>query len=400
MSMLGHIKEIQPLFQKFGVATISDVLAQELKGVKRRPASASVAPKTRRNVTSHLRAARRTYVLQETGSHNVRNYSLPVLSIHEGSVTLDGKTEPRALIDASDRAIRWTRPVPEHGYEHGFVDISKHGLSGHGVVALSSDPDLEKLPSQSSQDHKIVQFFAAKPNASVNVEKRELDHEKLIQTVSSVSKTATAVAQPSAKLASAKPVSIPGLNLQSTSSVGAKADPPVNQDYIDNEDYWDMVLDQAVWPVGQPRTSPVNPMPFGQVAFATYHAGGATGLSVPILMVPALDTLLEDINKSKLSGQAQLDSLYSSMVEITSEGKQMGTIYLDSAAVLYELADKATEGGNLPSLFNLTFKSIGSSVTLPLLFRTLGVELSRDFSSALGSATEYDASNRGGDGDR
>jgi hypothetical protein len=409
-NMLYHMNEIRPLFHKFGIACISDVLKKEIRGAKRRPAAAPVARRNRRCVTSHLRKAKRTYTLHETGSHNVSNYQLPQLSIHEGVVSLDGEAQARGVVDKSDRTIRWTRGVPGHGYEHGYVEVNNHGLAGHGAVLLSQDPDLDKLPSKESAAHKVVRFQAAKPNVNVSKPTRVLDHANMDKAMAALYSKKTQILSnsshsssissptPSTPIVQPKPLNIPGLKVMTAS---ASSTTPVNPDFIDNEDYWDLTLDQAVWAVNdKDKKGPSKPVPMGQVAFATYHAEGTSGLSVPILTVPALDQLLNDINNAHLKGQTQLDSLYSSMVEITADGLQMGTAYLDSAALLYQLADKPSGSTTLSSLLNVTFKGIGSSVTLPMLFRTLGVQLSADFSSAKGAATEYNASNRGGDGDR
>ncbi|TFK65127.1 hypothetical protein BDN72DRAFT_209785 [Pluteus cervinus] len=398
--MLSSLNELKPLFHKFGAATISDVLSKEIRGVTSRPISTPAPRPTRRHITSHLRMAKRSYALHQTGSHNVQNYQLPLLSIHEGTVSLDGQAQSRAIIDKTDRSIRWTRPVAGHGYEHGFVNVNNHGLSGHGVIILSDNANLKKLPTHKSSAHKVVRFQAVKPNVNVDKPSRNLNHANMRNLHTSIHKP-TPAATPSpvhAPTVKSPPLKVPGLSL---TSQAVNAGTPVSDDYIDNEDYWDLILDKTVWPVNTKQTTISQPMPMGQVAFATYHAGGSAGLSIPILSVPALDQLLIDINKSQyLAGAAPYDSLYDSMVEITSGALQMGTVYLTQASLLYALADKPTSGGTLPSLYNLTFKSIGSAVTLPLLFRTLAVQLSADFSSATGAATEYNTDNRGADGDR
>lgn len=49
-------------------------------------------------------------------------------------------------------------PVPMP-YERGFVDVAKYRVSGHGVIALSSDINLEEHPVEGSMDHKSRSFF-------------------------------------------------------------------------------------------------------------------------------------------------------------------------------------------------------------------------------------------------
>ncbi|KPM39826.1 hypothetical protein AK830_g6732 [Neonectria ditissima] len=398
-ALLHHINELKPLFAKFGTDTISEVLAQELRGHVRRPASSTTVQRTRKRrvLTCHLRKARRTYVLHETKSQNISKYTLPVLSIHEGTVSLNGEAQHRAIIDKNDRTIRWTREVPEHGFEHGFVDVLNHGLAGNGVILLSDNPDSKKVPNN-EKGPKLINFQVAKPNVNVEAPSKALHHGNMNAVLKSVKPRPTPVAGQCVKasrVSSALPVTIPGLVL--AAAVPEQVDP----DYVDGEDYWDLTLDQDVWPDKEVRTRPNNPVSLGQVAFATYHSGGHNGLPVPILNMPLLDQLCAEINAKHLPNQTQLSSLYSSVVEITSDGTQMGTIFLDSAALLYQLADKPEGSTELSSTLNLTFKnSLGSDIVLPILFRTLGVQLSFNFDSAKGAALEYDASNRGGDGAR
>ncbi|KAK7419301.1 hypothetical protein QQX98_003453 [Neonectria punicea] len=398
-AFLSHINELKPLFAKFGTDTISEVLDQELCGQVRRPASSTTVQRNRKRrvITSHLRKARRTYVLHEIKSRNVSDYSLPVLSIHEGTVSLNGEAQHRAIVDSNDRTIRWTREVPEHGYEHGFVDVLNHGLAGNGVILLSDNPDSKKVP-KSDKRPKLINFQVAKPNVNVEAPSKTLDHGRMNAVLKSVKGSPAPFAAEdltTASLSPAPPVQIPGLVL------AAAGPEQIDPDYVDGEDYWDLTLDQDVWPDKEVRTRPNTPVSLGQVAFATYHAGGHDGLPVPIVTMPLLDQLCAEINAKHLADQTQLSSLYSSIVEITSDGTQMGTIFLDSAALLYQLADKPDGSNELSSNLNVSFKnSLGSDVVLPILFRTLGVQLSFNFASAKGAALEYDASNRGGDGVR
>ncbi|MCJ1431221.1 hypothetical protein MMC27_000572, partial [Xylographa pallens] len=48
---------------------------------------------------------------------------------------------------------------------------------------------------------------------------------------------------------------------------------------IDDEDYFSLTLDQSCWPAETDRTTPAQPVSFGQIAIATYHTDGADGFS-------------------------------------------------------------------------------------------------------------------------
>src|ERR1700722_7434761 len=96
IKMLQKMKELQPLFQQFGVSTMSDVLTKELQGEKRRPVAKHA--NARRQQHSNLQHIRRTYQLIPHGENLVPGYPLPSLTLHEGVVLVNKQVQPRASI--------------------------------------------------------------------------------------------------------------------------------------------------------------------------------------------------------------------------------------------------------------------------------------------------------------
>ncbi|KDR76297.1 hypothetical protein GALMADRAFT_140011 [Galerina marginata CBS 339.88] len=377
INLLKHIKELQPIFQKFGVSTMSDVLTQELQGEKRR--AVAQPAHVRRKRISNVQHVRRTFQLLPTGDESVPGYVLPSLALHEGVVLVDGKVQTRASIDPIARTIRWTRESAEHGHEHGYVELGDLGLSGCGAIILSDEGDLEHLPRRGAR--KLVSFTVTKANVQIGKSSHTLDHRKVRKT------HPTAQATPVQAPLPAKPLNrLPHSLVAVVTETGT----------IDGEDYYDLIVDNDTWAKGTDKDDPTNPTTFGQVALATYHTSddGATGLSVPIITVTHLDQLCDEINKTR-TADTQIGALYTSVTEQDTDGNLVGTITFDEAALIAELADKASDDAAAPTVA-LTFKTkLNSAFVLPILFKSLVVGFNWNFSALEGSAYEYDPSMTG-----
>jgi len=377
MKMLKQIGELQPLFSKFGVATISDVLTKELQGGQKN--NVSQPAHIKHHQTSNLQHVRRTFQFLVSGENSVPGYVLPSLALHEGVVLVDGKVESRASINPKTRQICWTRESAEHRYEHGFVELVDPGLSGRGCILLSDDPDLQDIPTGGSR--KIISFMVTKVNVQPGKPFHELNHE----TVQKPSLTPQP-APPINKLQLAKSLN----RLPSTLAV--IQDPGT----IDGEDYYDLIVDKDAWPKGTEKDAPTSPTSFGQVAFATYHTDvGAQGLSVPVFTIPLLDQLRDAINKTRAQ-DTWIGTLYSSVTENDANGNIVGTITLDEAALIGNLADKPSSDSPVPTL-GLTFKEKlnAGALTLPILFQTLVISFDWSFSELQGAAYVHDPNMNG-----
>jgi hypothetical protein len=178
------------------------------------------------------------------------------------------------------------------------------------------------------------------------------------------------------------------------------ASPLADPGTIDHEDFYDVVVDTATWPANTTKTAPTTPVSMGQVAMATYHSDGKGGLSVPVIVVPTLDTLLADINKAQPAG-AQLAALYRSTVLVNKTGTLTGTVTFASAATVALLSDQAPKDENaaLPTK-NLTFAGIKSAVKIPVLYQSAAFSFSWDFNDISGAVYEFDPSTVGNTGMR
>lgn len=368
--MLQNIKELKPLFQKFGVSAMSDVLEQELSGKQTRTHSKPVkAKKIRQTNISH---AKRTFNLLPSAQNATQQHqNLPQLSIHEGLVRLDNEVEPRATVDAANRTVQWSRKLPNGQYEHGYVELRDHGMSGAGAILVNQNADQATMPT--SDNAQIVPFNTVKANVTVSDSpvQAPLQHTQVskkgtltcphqthlylllagsdrysltrltsLEIHKSTGSTQFARTTKVTKYPPSVPTNIIGTNRNCVKFDGfCRSDTRsafgiTSTHLIDGQDYYNMTLDRAVWPPGQTVTSPSSPVTFGMVAFATYHSGGAGGYSMGILTVPILDQLLAAINQidGSTPGSTPLKCLYSSEITLDDDGNMMGDVKFDQAA--------------------------------------------------------------------
>ena len=85
------MKELQPVFSRFGVQAISDVLSKELSGAGPGPKSAARSRRKRPG----LQQANRTFELHHPSGSSETSYNLPTIRLEEGVVLIDGEIDIR-----------------------------------------------------------------------------------------------------------------------------------------------------------------------------------------------------------------------------------------------------------------------------------------------------------------
>jgi hypothetical protein len=365
LEMIKHIKELQPLFSRFGAQAMSDVLSMELKGRKRRTVSAPVMPGKWK--PADFTQARRTYQLVAVGESNFPDYRLPKLNFHEGVVSFDGLPELRVTFDPKAQTLKWTRPSMDI-FEHGHILFNKWGLSGQGVVYLSRNEDEPEADGDISSN--TIPFIVAKANSSVKKPSPRPNHDVFRRDSFSAA-------------------SLPANRVLAAQGITA-----------DGDDYFNAQIDLDPWPTGTTKDSPTNPVDFGEVVVATFYTA-TSGMAIPIVDAPVLDQLCDLINKKYPRDDGTvLDSLYSTVVSQSAvNGNMVGTVTLTQAALLASLTDGASD--TQLKTTGLTFKqSLGTDLVLPILFQSLEFEIDALWESFTGAAYLFDPSMRGSIGMR
>ncbi|KAK4203359.1 hypothetical protein QBC40DRAFT_262471 [Triangularia verruculosa] len=366
VKMLHQIDELAPVFQKIGVPGVATLLRQELRDARRNRLGPPLGPVKRQHARRYqgvnCKDLERTWTLEArdsplTDKHGPRGYKLPVVNLHEGVLHLDHDIVPRVAFDTKGSMLRWSRALGGvQGYEHGLLNFTTHGLLGRGAVYISQHENPSDLPKTCET---VVPFVARKAKA-----------------VSLAVRSAVAAPAPVAP----SPAADPGT--------------------IDREDFYDVVVDAADWPANTTKTSATQPLSMGQVAIATYHSDGKGSLEVPVIVVPALDDLLGDINKTR-PAESQLGPLYQSTVLVNKKGTLTGTVTFTSSSTVALLSDQApkTESDSLP-VKNLTFSKLKSAVTIPILYQSAKFAFSWDYNDISGAVYELNPAMVGNKGQR
>ncbi|GAB1316433.1 hypothetical protein MFIFM68171_06643 [Madurella fahalii] len=387
VKMLRHIDELAPVFHKIGVPGVATLLRQELKDARRNKLTWPLTPTHKRHARRYqglnFKNLKRTFILEArdsplTDKRGPRGYKLPVLNIHEGVLHLDHDIVPRVAFDTKGSRVRWSRALGRgQGYEHGVLNFTTHGLLGHGAVYVSQDENPSDLPETCET---IIPFVAQKATSTRLVRNRTT--AGFVHATEFMTST------------TAHPLVV-------ANHIGGPAPSPIaDPGTIDNEDFYDVVVDSVDWPADTAKTSATSPVSMGQVAMATYHSDGKGGLAIPVIVLPTLDKLLSDINKSR-SAESQLEPLYQSTVLVNKTGTLTGTVTFKSASAVARLSDQApkTENDQLPTK-NLTFSNLDSTVTIPILFQSAQFAFSWDFNDISGAVYEFNPAMVGNTGQR
>ena len=430
LHMLQKIDELAPVFQKIGVPGVATLLRQELKDARRNKHRSPLGPiqkrHTRRYHGMNFKDLKRTFTLEAkdsplTDKKGPRGYNLPVLNLHEGVLHLDHDIVPRVAFDTKGSTLRWSRALGGgQGHEHGLLTLTTHGLLGHGAVYISKDENPSHLPktyettipfvAQKATGAALPSSGAATCVAAHPTKVTATTNHKLAKPVGAVAPHAPAAAvaahptkvmAPTTTHKLAKPVGAVAAPTAAPAPPAAAAPSPLaDPGTVDNEDFWDVVVDSADWPANTTKTSATSPQSMGQIAMATYHSDGKAGLAVPVIVVPTLDNLLSDINKTRPAA-SQLGPLYRSTVLVNKTGTLTGTVTFASASTVALLSDHApkTESDPLPTK-NLTFSNVNSTVTIPLLYQSAQFAFSWDFNDISGAVYEFDPGMVGNTGQR
>jgi len=346
LKFLGHIKELEPVFAKFGAGFVSDLLSQELSSPD---LLASMRPKARDTpLLQPLWLQTRDYTLGETrATSSVWPYKLPSLQLRDGIVFLNGEYCERAKVE--DQEIAWSRKTQDI-WEHFIcrLDDGKQKSSGSGVMWYSDEEIPTKLPGERRRVR--VTSTAVVPLSVEKEDFRVVQHGPHLLMRQS-----------------AGPSQAP--NNPSQTPEGATQEPreSTNKTVVRQADYT-MLYDLA--PFEDTATTP-QPTTFLDLTWEV--VGDSENIQTDRFSIPALD----QIAKKKLDMRTELDSLsdlalvpfYHSEVHIDEKGNTMVFLEMDRPELLAMASDqyKADVEADLPSE-KLTFKESGSDLSLPFIF--------------------------------
>ncbi|GLA90141.1 hypothetical protein AtubIFM56815_005699 [Aspergillus tubingensis] len=287
----------------------------------------------------------RKFSLRAKGDRSLPStYKLPEVSVIDGCILVEGKPQMRCKLNRHRRCFQWTRRVRENMFEHGVLSLYSHGLSGKGVVLLSTTDKPQNCPKQD------VQAFEALPTSVA--EDIELFHTKR---------------QACGKRNGDEGEYIPVINVS-------------------------MQYDKGTWAPDEPIDKPKDPISGMDVQWGFLYP--PDGSQTTETRVPILDELRNRLNEKY---NREFERLYDSWEVILDDGRTRATVEFNLASVVPFISDAGMDVNTL----NVNFKSqLGIDITLPILFQSFYIDYDVDLRTVKGAIFDYNPLMRDTKGDR
>ncbi|KAF2093974.1 hypothetical protein NA57DRAFT_80979 [Rhizodiscina lignyota] len=407
MGMLSCVHNLKPLFERFGIEAISDLVNRELAHLSTLPPAAL---KTRPQIskTGGLQHVTRSWALRDTRSKRADGFKgdLPELDVYQGVVYVESKYCPNAQI--KENTIIWSRDVANGTWEHGFVKFERDLLLGHGAVTYGTEdasPNVRHIAN--------VRRFIAEPRAR----RPPKPLKQKAQSFASI-KAATNSKERAAHVASAieqldKPATTSGNGhakpvvkvtepqQPSSSDPQRAATSPSDDDNDDSTasftlmDPYNLSYDTSDWVDGQATAK--TPAAYLQI----YTANENTSQHFTC-RIPDLDTLRDKVCEKLQSDQSikleTVPNLYDCFNLVNDDQTASFYFTMKYASIIASAADNYDDKN--PKYSNLTFKNLGLDLQLPFIFSSMRLTLNWDGSAMSGIIREFDPTMLDDDGKR
>ena len=437
LHLLRSIEELNPLFARFGIATISELLQREIAAT-----SDKISARMYNRIENKLAGIGHASVSFEPEEHPLSNYSqlpaaLPTVTVFEGVVSVDGVVCEYGSVDGNDNIIRWSRLLSDKNeslIEHGVLKIEDpRYFSALGQISYSTD-----FQGENPLDLPLFQYLTYGYHCEVEIQKqcvdvskqqlefRQLTHDKLIEKPTWVMHSSATAMESSDSAAEASPAEetvdqpdeYKAANMEDQprvlktpnahSRMAAEVTAPVQElKFVVRPRQYDMVFDDR--PLQDLQTQIQKQVDFGPVQLTTQriNTDGAPGILFSDIIVPSLDSLLEPLN-ANLSltdgNDAKLERLYDTAVTvepISSQVKATITIPPSTLENIHHAQDQ--KEAEDPSKVLRFKEKLLSDTSLPILFSRIELLLSPDMTQVVsGTLWEYnlDTSRVGAEGTR
>ncbi|PYH30565.1 uncharacterized protein BO87DRAFT_342321 [Aspergillus neoniger CBS 115656] len=287
----------------------------------------------------------RRFSLLAIGDSNLPSaYTLPDLSVIDDCILINDVPQMRCKVNHHRRTFQWTRRVQENMFEHGVLSLYPHGLSGKGVVLISttdapvdcSKKDVQAFETLPKSVAKNIQLLQAKRQAGEN----ESDDEGEYIPVITVS----------------------------------------------------MQYDKSTWAPDEPIDEPKDPVSGMDVQWGFLYP--PDGSQTTETRVPILDELRDRLNEKY---NREFERLYDSWEVILDDGRTRATVEFNLASIVPFISDAGMDVNTL----NVNFQSqLGIDITLPILFQSFYIDYDVDLRTVKGAIFDYNPLMRDTKGDR
>ncbi|KAF5647461.1 hypothetical protein F52700_1321 [Fusarium sp. NRRL 52700] len=411
--LLRSLKELNPLFERFGIATVSEMVQREVDAAKH-SLTARMYNVTE-NKLAGLSHASVCFYPEEIPSQDYSQLpqKLPVVTLFDGVISVNGIVCEYGRVDNANSEVRWSRFISQEVVEHGVLSIEDPRYhSGIGRVCYSTDYDGDDL-----LDLPVFQYLTYGSECEL-----EMDRLSTIVTKQQLFSSAASFEPVQGNTDEPKEVSDGEMVFKSfdmeeekqgivdeiqTSQVHNEA---VTKDSAPTTEIrfevrpreYDVVFDEA--PLQKDQVQIQRQLGFGPIQLATQRvmSGGTPGILFTDIAIPALDNILDLWNRKQKDETLKISRLYETAA-MMHDGRLKATITILPTTLenLKSLEDR--KDAKDPSKM-LTFKdALGEEAKLPLLFARLELNFSDDKSEIVsGTLWEYnqDPSMEGAEGIR
>ena len=422
--MMMAFDELRPLFERFGIGAISDVLKAEVDAESQK--NSMRLYKTSRNKLTGPGHLTLQYPPEEIPGidYSVLPTSLPTVSVVDGVVHVNGEVCPRYTISNMKNEIRWSREIKSWGgevqFEHGALVVDPLLLSAQGELCYTEDVEGQKLLPTRYIHYLAMGCELDGPPPYDQVFAEENRDPPVYMMYSATEPTVARM------LVVEEPVEEgPGEEepmarmLGAGGPAGTEGAPPKSDDGAEEDPLFlppdetrpamkplrfNMIYDANRYKKNQ--VSPSDPVPFGPLDLALGRQR-ADGLATRMALLPDLDKLYDIITEKHVdSSLGKLASFYNGVLSVEADGRTKVSITMtpNSQELLKEYRDKpGGDGNDSDEEFSLkwTFKqSLGTNVELGMLFASIDMTLGPDGKTAMGTITEYRSDSETGEGQK
>lgn len=396
--MMMAFDELRPLFERFGIGAISDVLRAEVKMESDKNSMRQY--KTSRNKLTGPGNLALQYPPETIPGVDYSNLprSLPLVSVIDGTVHVDGEVCWRSAISNMKNEIRWCREMKSWAgdvvFEHGTLTVDPLLLSAQGELYYSEDAEgQELLPVGHIHYLAMGGELDGPPSYDEAFAEGNRGPPAYVMYMAT---EGTARALPEEA-----PAGSPGADH------GGEEDPlflpPDETMPLLDPLQFNMIYDANRYKKNQ--VIPGDPMPFGPINLAVGRKN-PQGLSTRVALLPNLDKLYDIITKKHVdSSLGKLSSFYNSVLALEADGRTKVSITMtpNGQELLRRYRDKPKEDGNdSDEEYSLewTFKNLQTDIKLGMLFASIELTLGPDGKTAMGTITEYNSDSETGEGQR
>ncbi|MCJ1285132.1 hypothetical protein MMC26_004470 [Xylographa opegraphella] len=415
MRFLQQFAELQPIFARFGVGTVADVLSRELYDDQRlrlmRPRISNEQP------PMPLRYQTRSFELFQLGDSTTKDpevfdIRLPTVDAFDGVLLIDGNYCERAHF--TDRGLIWSRPIDDHMWEHAMFMFQNDFqlLSGKGVIWYGEGPTSAE-PSVNLRQVEISSVAVRSAHAAAFTGMEDLS----AAADATAAGAAAAPEEPGDAIESMEESKIelitsPPLAQMSTGAITSSTDsqihdkpmlakvpqPRSDQDTATTfQRVYAATYDSAEY---NPKSHvSLDPSPF--LDLACYSVGGINDIKIITFTMPALDELASKRHDQVTNGTGSGSDLkpftyYETEAFLNEKNNLTVKMTIQNPQLLAMAADQYSETDpKRISYQSLTFKNAGSNLELPFVFSQGYFSLDATEKRASGMLRDYDPTKQG-----